>query len=143
MSRVLTEAQKKTIFVAMPASVTIDTTQINASKIWANQELNTYPTISLNISNDGIQHVRDVSDGVLYYQATLTIHILTKEASGINGAIIADAFSQAIISEIESWLTPLTGDVRIFNPEEDIRSVQSSYSDHIFDYIISIDLYHG
>ncbi|WP_135612750.1 hypothetical protein [Methanococcoides sp. AM1] len=143
MSRVFTEAQKKEIFKQLPAAVTIDTTEINASKIWSNQELTSYPTISLNVSNDGIQHIRDVYDGVLYYQSTLTIHILTKEASGINGAIIADAFSQAIITEIESWTTPLTGDVRIFNAEEDIHSVQPSYADHIFDYIISIDLYHA
>lgn len=143
MSRVISEGQKKEIFVQLPSSVTIDTTTINASKIWSNQELTSYPTISLNVSNDGIQYIRDASDGVLYYQATLTIHILTKEASGINGAIIADAFSQAIITEIESWTTPLTGDVRIFNAEEDIRSVQPSYSDNIFDYILSISLYHS
>jgi hypothetical protein len=131
------------VFVAIPSQVTIGETEITASKIWANQELSNYPAISLNISNDGIRYLEDVTDGVLYYQATLTIHILTQNSDGLNGGRIADELSQAIITETESWTTPLSGDIRIFNPETDIKSVQPVYSDYVFDYIISVDIYHS
>lgn len=143
MARIISNPQKKAVYVAIPSQVTIGETTITASKIWSNQGYSTYPVVSLNISNGGIQHIRDVSDGVLYYQATLTIHVLTENTGGLNGARIADALAQAIVTEIESWTTPQTGDVRIFNAEEDIGSVQPTYSDYVFDHIISVDIYHS
>lgn len=144
MSRILSSAQNKEIFKAIPASITIGAKTINASKIYPNQEITGYPTISLNIANDGVQYIKDVTDSVLYYQSLLTIHVLTKNAEGLNGAVIAESLCNEIISEIESWVTPLTGDVRIFNPETDIKSLQNNgYSESVYDYILSINLYHS
>ncbi len=144
MARILTTAQKKAIFISIPTQITIDTTDIDASIQWANQDITSYPTISLNIASDGITAIEDVSDGILYSTATLTIHILTKNAQGFNGAIIAETFSQAIIDEITTWTTPLTGDVRIFDSHEDIASLQNNgFSDDIYDYILSITIHHG
>jgi hypothetical protein len=145
MSRAISNSQKKIIFNSIPSTITIDETDITASKIWSNQAVTSYPTIDLNISNDGVQTgIRDVSDGVLYYQATLTIHIYTQNLDGFNGARIAEHFAADICSEIESWITPLTGDVRIFNPDSDINSIgNNGYEDEIFDYVLSITLYHS
>ncbi|AKB38069.1 hypothetical protein MSSAC_3479 [Methanosarcina siciliae C2J] len=71
MSRMISDLQKREVFKAIPASVIIGETTATASKIWSNQKLTSYPSITLNISQDGIQHYSDVVDGVLYYQATL------------------------------------------------------------------------
>lgn len=144
MSRAISDTQKKAIYSNLPVSVTIGETTINASKIWANQAITSYPTISLNVSTDGIPAIRDVADGVLYYETTLTIHILTKSQSGLNGARIADAFAGSICTELESWVTPLTGDVRIFNPDTDIKSIGNlGYDLEVYDYVISVSLYHS
>jgi hypothetical protein len=146
MSRAISATQKKAIFTNLPASVTSGSTTINASKIWSNQVITSYPTIDLNISNDGIaSDIRDAEDGVLYYKSTLTIHIYTEnEHSSIQGAVVAEMFAAAICSEIESWTTPLTSDVRIFNPDTDIKSIGNlGFEDDIFDYIISVTLYHS
>jgi hypothetical protein len=144
MSRAISNTQKKAIFTNLPATVTIDETDITASKIWSNQVITSYPTITLNISNDGVTSIRDVDDGILYYTATLTVHILTENAQGFNGSIIAEQFASDICEEIETWTTPLTGDVRIFNPDEDINSIGNlGFDEGIFDYILSITLYHS
>ena len=144
MPRILSNAQKKAVFVAIPASVTIDSTQINASKIYSNQEITNYPTISINFAGDGIPQIEDVVDGILYYQTIMTLHVITRNASGFNGARIAEELSNEIISEIESWTTPLTGDIRIFDPATDIKSLQNDgFEDEIYDYILSIKLYHS
>ena len=144
MARAISDTQKKAIFTELPASVTIDDTTINASKIWSNQEVTTYPTVALNISTDGIVAVRDVSDGVLYHECNLTLHILTVSQDGFNGATIAEQFAADICTEVESWTTPLTSDVRIFNPDSDIKSIGNlGYSDEMFDYVLSITLYHA
>lgn len=145
MSRAISNSQKKIVFNSLPATVTIDETDITATKIWFNQVCNTYPYISLNISNDGIaSEIRDVEDGVLYYQATLTIHIYTENQDGFNGARIAEQIAADICEEIETWTTPLTSDVRIFNPDTDIKSIGNlGFEDDIFDYIISVTLYHS
>ena len=144
MSRILSNEQKKAVFVAIPASVTIDSTQINASKIYSNQEITNYPTVSINFAGDGIPQIEDVVDGILYYQTIMTLHVITRNASGFNGARIAEELSNEIISEIESWTTPLTSDVRIFDPATDIKSLQNDgFEDEIYDYILSITLYHS
>ncbi|WP_094226919.1 hypothetical protein [Methanolobus psychrotolerans] len=141
MARALSDTQKKSIFTSIPASIT----GISASKIWSNQAITSYPTITLNISNDGIaSYVFDVSSGQLYYQSTLTIHILTTNQSGQNGATIAESFASLVCSTVEGWTTPLTGDVRIFNAQEDIASIGNlGYDEGVFDYIVSITLYHS
>jgi hypothetical protein len=144
MARAISNTQKKAIFTNLPATTTIDETDITASKIWSNQAITSYPTIILNISNDGIAAIRDVDDGILYYTATLTVHILTENAQGFNGSIIAEQFASDICEEIETWTTPLTSDVRIFNPDEDVNSIGNmGYDGGIFDYILSITLYHS
>ena len=145
MARAISNDQKKAIFTNLPSSITIDTTTINASKIYFNQEVTSYPTITLNISNDGLAtDIRDVSDGVLYHECTLTIHILAENQDGYNGARIAEQFAADICSEIESWITPLTSDVRIFDPDSDIKSIGNlGYDDEVFDYVLSITLYHS
>jgi len=145
MSRAISNSQKKAIFSSIPSTVTIDSTDIAATKIWFNQVCNTYPYISLNISNDGIaSEIRDAEDGVLYYQATLTIHIYTENQDGFNGARIAEQIAADICEEIETWTTPLTSDVRIFNPDTDIKSIGNlEFEDDIFDYIISVTLCHS
>lgn len=143
MSRILSEAQKKAIFTNIPTSVTVNDEEVTASRIWANQ-VHGYPAISLNISNDGVRRIEDITNGILYYEATLTIHILTENTDQNNGAIVADAFSQAIVEEIATWTTPLTGDVRIFDSREDIGTTQNNgFEDDIYDYIISVTIYHG
>lgn len=144
MARAISNDQKKAIFTNLPSSITIGEDTINASKIWSNQAITSYPTITMNISTDGIVFVRDVTDGVLYYSCTLTLHILTENTSSYNGARIAEQFAADIITEIESWVTPLTSDVRIFNPDEDINAIGNlGFDEGIFDYILSITLYHS
>jgi len=144
MSRAISETQKKAIYTDLPSSVIIGVTTITASKIWANQAITSYPTISLNISTDGIPAVRDVADSVLYYKTILTIHILTKNQSSLNGAIIADALAGALCTELESWITPLTGDVRLFDVDSDIESIGNlGYDLEVYDYVISVSLYHS
>jgi hypothetical protein len=59
MSRILSEAQKKTIFTNIPTSITVNGEEATASSIWANQERE-YPAISQNISNDGVRRIEDV-----------------------------------------------------------------------------------
>lgn len=145
MARAMSNDQKKAIFTQLPAQFTLDATTINASKIWFNQEVTSYPTITFNISNDGLSSdIRDVSDGVLYYECTLTLHILTENQDGFNGSRIAEQIAADICAEIESWTTPLTSDVRIFNPDSDIKSIGNlGYEDEKFNYVISVTLYHS
>jgi hypothetical protein len=145
MARAISNDQKKAIFTNLPASITIDTTTINASKIWFNQAITSYPSITFNISNDGIaSDIRDVADWVLYYECTLTLHILTENQDGFNGSRIAEQIAVDICSEIESWTTPLTSNIRIFNPDADIKSIGNlGYEDEKFDYVISVTLYHS
>jgi hypothetical protein len=145
MSRAISDTQKKAIFTELPASITLDTTTINASKIWSNQAVTSYPTITLNISNDGLaSDILDVEDGVLYYECTLTLHTLTENQDGFNGSTVAEAFAAAICTEIETWVTPLTSDVRIFNQDSDIKSIGNlGYEDEKYDYVLSITLYHS
>lgn len=144
MPRILSTTQKKELFKAIPASVTIDDTTVTASKIWSNQVLTTYPTITLNISQDGLLELADVVDGAIYYKSTLTIHVLAETASGIPGATLAEALCNEIVEEIASWTEPLPGDVRIFDSNADIKSVQSLGAENgVFDFVMSISIYHS
>lgn len=150
MSRILTDTQEKEIFKAVPASFTIETKAFTASKIYPNQmtvEHSSYPVITLNFSQDGLPGpVRDISEGVPYYQSMLTMHILTQNASGLAGPVIARGIVQDIVTSITAWTTPITGDIRIFDPEYDIHPVQNNGlvpdGRSIFDYILSVDIYH-
>ena len=144
MPRIISETQKKELFKAFPSQFTINKTTVSASKIWSNQIVTSYPTITLNVSQDGIPEISDVVDGVLYYKATLTVHVLAKTMQGIAGAILAEAMCNEIVEEVANWTEPLTGDVRIFDRDEDIKSVQSLGQENgVFDYAFSIRIYHS
>lgn len=144
MSNIISDSQKRAIYTALPSAVTISGTVINASKIWSNQRISSYPTITLNISRDGGDAEYDVTSGQLYYDSTLTVHILTKDTSGFNGAVIAEALAASICSTVAGWTTPLTGDVRIFDPRQDIGNLGNlGYDLDVYDYVLSITLYHS
>jgi hypothetical protein len=146
MSKVISDAQKQLIKVTIPSSVTIGSNTYSASKLWSNQKISSYPTITCNISNDGYHpDIEDLTDGILYYSCTLTIHILVAQQTGKDsGARIAEAFAQAIHTTISGWTTPLTGDVRIFDPRSDIGSVGFlGYDAEVFDYVLTVTLYHS
>lgn len=147
MPRILSESQKKEIFKNIPSAFTIDSTAINASKIWSNQKITSYPTISLNISTDGTaSEIRDIADGVGYYTSIFTIHVIAEHQDGLNGVVIAESLANEIIQEIESWTTPLSGDVRILSPD-DIHSLQNlgqfGETSDVFDFVISVTLHHS
>lgn len=146
MSRVISDNQKQLIKVSLPHLITIGNNNYTASKLWSNQKITSYPSIICNISNDGIETgIEDIVDGTLYYSCTLTIHILAKTYAGKDsGAVVCETFAQTIINTISSWTEPLHEDVRIFNPREDITGVGFlGYQSDVFDYVISIKLYHS
>lgn len=146
MSRVISDNQKQLIKVVLPHLITIGNNNYTASKLWSNQKITSYPSIICNISNDGIETgIEDIVDGTLYYSCTLTIHILAKTDVGKdNGAVVCETFAQDIITTISKWTEPLDEDVRIFNPREDITGVGFlGYQSDVFDYVISIKLYHS
>lgn len=152
MSEILSDSQEQEIRVTLPSSVTIidsvcSTTHAIAKK-WATQEIDSNITITLNISLDSIDTgIEDVTDGVLYYGCNLTIHILVDTVSGSfihHGAHIAKAIAQTIVNTIKNWTTPLSNDIRIFDPTEDIKTLSLfSYDAGIFDYILYAKLYHS
>ena len=146
MSKVISDAQKQLIKVTLPSSVTIGSNTYTASKLWSNQKITSYPVITCNVSNDGYKtDIRDITNGILYYTCTLTIHIMAADQAGKDsGARVAEALAQAIITTISGWTTPLTGDVRIFDPEDDISSVGFlGFDKDVFDYVLSVTLYHA
>ena len=146
MSKVISDAQKQLIKVTLPSSVTIGSNTYTASKLWSNQKITSYPVITCNVSNDGYKtDIRDITNGILYYSCTLTIHIMAADQAGKDsGARVAEALAQAIITTISGWTTPLTGDVRIFDPEDDISSVGFlGFDKDVFDYVLSVTLYHA
>ena len=150
MTRIISYTQEKEIFKAVPASFAFESVTFTPSKKYPNQmtdEHNTFPVITLNFAQDGLPGpIRDVKDGVPYYQTLLTIHVLTKNAGSLSGAVIARGIMSGIIDEISTWTTPITGDIRIFDPEHDIHPVQNNGlvpdGRSIFDYILSVDIYH-
>lgn len=144
MSRMISDPQKREVFKAIPAHVTIGESTVTASKIWSNQTLTSYPSITLNVSQDGIPHYADVVEGVLYYQTTLTVHILAETVSGIPGVILAETLANQAVSAIETWIDPLAGDVRIFDQKGDISSLRSlgTSIEGVTDLVLSVKLYH-
>lgn len=107
-----------------------------------------YPTITLNISSLGAaSDFCDVQDGVLYRVSLLTIHVLTKTIpGGPHADNLAGALSNTIIEEIEKWVDPLQGDVRIFDPSEDIAATLNMGTlkeTSVSDYVTSVKLYHS
>lgn len=146
MSKVISDAQKQIIRVTLPSSATIGSNTYTASKIWSNQKITSYPVITCNVSSDGYStNIRDITDGILYYSCTLTIHILAADQVGKDsGARVAEALAQAIVTTVSGWTTPLTGDVRIFDPEADISSLGFlGFDSDVFDYVLSVTLYHS
>jgi len=146
MSKVISDAQKQLVKVTLPSSVTIGSNTYTATKLWSNQKLTSYPSIICNLTNDGYDTgIRDISTGILYYSCTLTIHVLVASVTGKDsGARVAEALAQAIITTVSGWTTPLTGDVRIFDIDSDISSVgYLGYDSEVFDYVLSITLYHS
>lgn len=150
MARILTKTQEQEIFKAIPSSFTIETVAFTASKIYPNQmtvEHSSYPVITINFSQDGLPGpIWDLVGGVPYYQSMMTVHVLAQNSDGLSGPVIARGIMQDIITEITEWTTPVTGGTNIFNPESDIHPMQNlgTLPDgrSIFDYVISIDLYH-
>lgn len=150
MARILTKTQEQEIFKAIPASFTIETVGFTASKIYPNQmtvEHSSYPVITINFSQDGLKGpIQDLVGGVPYHQLMMTIHVLTQNSDGLSGPVIARGILQDIITEISTWTTPITGGTQIFDAESDIHSVlnlgQLPDGRSIFDYTLSIDLYH-
>lgn len=154
MARILTTTQKKTIFTNLPANFTIDGVAFSSvSKKYANQitidEDTTYPVISLNYAQDGIQsQVIDVGEGVVYWKCMLTIHVLAKHASGLNGATICEGIAQGIMDEVESWKTPLdTDNFDLFTIDDDDikpldnRGILQQFTG-VYDYVFSINIWH-
>ncbi|MCJ7694314.1 MAG: hypothetical protein MUO40_02710 [Anaerolineaceae bacterium] len=150
MARILTKTQEIEIFKAVPASFTIETVAFTASKIYPNQmtaEHSSYPVVTINFSQDGLQGpLRDLVDGVPYYQSMMTIHVLAQNSGVLSGPVIARGIMQAIITAVSLWVTPITGGTHIFDAESDIHPMQNlgplPDGRSIFDYVISIDIYH-
>lgn len=112
----------------------------------------TWPAITLNFSQDGLPGDIANIDPIPYYKTMLTLHVLTKHYDDlpteyINGAIIAKSIGQNIIDAIAGWVTPITGDIRIFDPDTDIKSFENmgELTDFsgVYDYTLSIDLHHA
>ncbi|WP_440948350.1 hypothetical protein ACSAZL_09040 [Methanosarcina sp. T3] len=61
MSRFISDLQKREVFKAIPSQVIIGETTVTASKIWSNRKLASYPSITLNISQDGLPVFTDVA----------------------------------------------------------------------------------
>jgi hypothetical protein len=136
------------VFLSIPASVSISGTTYTASKIWETQAIVNFPTITLNVSSIGAaSDLQDVVDGVQYHVSLLTIHVLSKTITGGPHADhIAGELSQTIAAEIESWTDPLDGDVRIFDPEEDISAVTNMGTlkdTSVTDYTMTVKLHHA
>lgn len=119
------------VFKAIPAAHTINTVDFTAQKLYTNQmtdKHDQWPSIVLNYSQMGIpSEIRDVTAGVIYHHAMLTIHVLAKNNDGPPynpGPVIARTIGENIITTISGWTTPITGGVRIFDPAEDIKTLQ-------------------
>lgn len=111
-----------------------------------------WPAITLNFSQDGLPGDIKSIEPIPYYKTMLTLHVLTKNFDDrptkyINGNIIAKSIGANIIAAIAGWTTPITGDIRIFDPDEDIKSFENrgELTDFsgVFDYTLSIDLHHA
>lgn len=159
MTRILSKSQEQAVFQNIPANFTIETVAFNnVSKIYVTQmtkEHSAYPVIALNFSQSGLaSDIRDISAGAIYYKTMLTIHILAKHyddrgVSGkyVNGALIAKGIGQGLMDAIKTWITPITGDVRIFDPDEDIHALENKGQvpewGGAFDYVLWINLSHS
>lgn len=155
MTRIMSKAQENAVFVALPKDFIIETVPFNnVSKIYVTQmtkEHSTYPVIALNFSQSGLpSDIRDITAGTIYYKTMLTIHILAKHYVGppyVNGALIAKGIAQGIMDSVKTWTTSITGDVRIFDPDEDIRALENKGQviewGGAFDYVFWINLSHS
>lgn len=159
MTRIMSKAQENAVFIALPKDFIIETVSFNnVSKIYTTQmtkEHSAYPVIALNFSQSGLaSEIRDIGAGAIYYKTMLTIHILAKNyddrsVSGkyVNGALIAKGIGQGIMDSVKTWITPITGDIRIFDPDEDIRALENKGQvpewGGAFDYVFWINLSHS
>lgn len=159
MSRIISKTQEQEVFKALPKDFTIETVAFN--NVWKNYvnqmtaEHSAYPAIALNFSQSGLaSDIRDINAGAIYYKTMLTIHVLAKHyddraGSGkyVNGALIAKGIGQGLMDAIKTWTTPITGDVRIFDPDEDIHPFESRGQapewGGVFDYVFWVMLSHS
>ncbi|WP_148705848.1 hypothetical protein [Methanosarcina siciliae] len=81
----------------------------------------------------------------MYYQATLNDHVLAETSLGIPGVVLAETLAGVIVAGIETLVTPLTGDVRVFDQESDISSIRSlgTSVEDVTDLVLSIKIYHS
>lgn len=146
MSKFISDNQKKELFLAIPSQVLIDGTKYTASKLWYNQKLTTYPAVTLKISSDGIPAYVDVVEGIQYYQALMTVHVLADNVSGKkSGTVLAEALAGQISAAAEHWIDPLSENIRIFDIENDISSIRNMGNFEgttATDLVFSIKLYH-
>ena len=144
----MSTSQKGSVYVAIPTQFNVSGNVIQASKIWANQLNQSYPRIVLNVSTAGVpSDMIDILDGIQYYISTLTIHVLAKKVdNGPNEQMVAEALAESIVETVFTWTSPLTNDVRIFDPATDITTFDNRGYMHdttVADYILSIKLYHS
>ncbi|WP_048173574.1 hypothetical protein [Methanosarcina siciliae] len=64
---------------------------------------------------------------------------------GIPGVVLAETLAGVIVAGIETLVTPLTGDVRVFDQESDISSIRSlgTSVEDVTDLVLSIKIYHS
>lgn len=150
LSEIISNAQKQQLKVLLPASVTIGSTTYPVAKKWSNQDIDSDITISVELSDDGMQTgIEDVIDGVLYYSISMTVHVIVKtearESKYLHhGAHIADTIAQAVITTIKGWITPTSENVRIFNERKDVQPIyQVEYEAGKYDQTLIAKLYHS
>jgi len=151
MAEILSIAQKKTIFAAIPSSFTINSVAVTASKKYANQLVldddTAYPVISLNHSQDGLKGIVDAGIGGVMFKGMLTIHVYSKSTSSLNGVAMGDGVAQGIIDTLKTWVTPLTGDIKVFHPTVDIHPVNyqglEPGLEGVHGFVFWVDLWHA
>ncbi|WP_048184555.1 hypothetical protein [Methanosarcina siciliae] len=64
---------------------------------------------------------------------------------GDPGVVLAETLAGVIMAGIETLVTPLTGDVRVFDQESDISSIRSlgTSVEDVTDLVLSIKIYHS
>ena len=89
--------------------------------------------------------LKDIETGPLYYSCILTIHVYARtETSKDSGAVIAETLAQAIMDTVATWTTHLVPTLEYFDPMTDIKGVGFvGHNAGVFDYVISITLFHS
>jgi hypothetical protein len=151
MGRIISLAQKKDVYDAIPNSYTVEGVVFNPSKIYANQlaRNQNYPLIVLNYPQEGVpSDFEYLISGMTFWKAVLTIHVLATDykASGVfvNGAKIGEGIAGDIITAMEALTTPTANGVRIFFPNHDITALGflGGVEDGVYDYVFTVNLYY-